>query len=71
MLPKYENQEDNSQKGSSCFDDRSSAPILNDRGHNEENDMWNIFQGEEFSNQEQLETQIEMPPYGMPSSGKR
>jgi len=71
-----ENQEDNSQKGSSYFDDGSSAPILNDQGSNEENsflniNIFNIFQDDDVSNQEQLETQIEMPPYGTPGSGKR
>jgi len=74
-----ENQEDNSQKGSSYFDDRSSAP-LNDWGYNEENNILNInilqdddndYELEELSNQEQLETQIEMPPYGTPGSSKR
>jgi len=75
-----ENQEDNSQKGSSHFDDRSSAP-LNDWGwgYNEENNILNInilqddddYELEELSNQEQLETQIEMPPYGTPGTSKK
>jgi hypothetical protein len=61
-----ENYENSSQQGS-FRDENSSAPLLNNQESGEENNILNIFPDsdyelEEFSSQEQLETQIEILP---------